>query len=206
MKKKLIVDILIFILMLLEFSRGYLSLILHELFGIILIILLVIHLILNKNYIKNIFKAKYNSKRIFMLIINILFMLFLGLSLIFGILSSEYILKFLNTKSMILIKLHKIFAYITLIILGLHIGMNFNSMFGKIEKRMNKILKYIINTIIIIYGIYSFIKLDIINHILGINDFSIFNANLILNIIRYLSIILTISLITNFIEKKNTSR
>ena len=72
MKKKLIVDIIMFILMLLEFSRLYTGALLHELIGIALLILIIIHLILNKNYLLNILKAKYNVRSIIMLITNIL--------------------------------------------------------------------------------------------------------------------------------------
>lgn len=75
MKKKLIIDILLFILMLLEFSKMYMLSILHEIIGIFLIILVIIHLILNKNYIKNIPKTKYNIRKMFILITNILFIL-----------------------------------------------------------------------------------------------------------------------------------
>ena len=99
--KKLIVDILLFILMILEFSRMYMPPIWHEIIGILLIVLIIIHLILNRNYIKNIFKGKYNLKRIIMLIINVLFMISFILSCIFGLLSSEELLKFLrNSKKL----------------------------------------------------------------------------------------------------------
>ena len=64
MKKKLIVDIIMFILMLLEFSRLFTGALLHELIGIALLILVIVHLILNKNYILNIRKAKYNKQNI----------------------------------------------------------------------------------------------------------------------------------------------
>lgn len=52
--KRLVVDILLFILMIFEFSRMYMPTILHEIIGILLLVLVVIHLILNRNYIKNI--------------------------------------------------------------------------------------------------------------------------------------------------------
>ena len=54
MKKKIIIDMLMFILILLEFSRGYMKPIYHEIIGILLFILVIIHLILNRNYIKSI--------------------------------------------------------------------------------------------------------------------------------------------------------
>lgn len=203
MKKKLIVDILMFILMILEFSRMYMEPIYHEILGIILLILVIIHLILNIRYIKNIPKGKYNLKRIIMVVINILFMILFLLSLIFGILSSQDLFTFMNVNNMKIVSLHKTLAYISLIILGLHLGINFNAMFGKISKLIkNNIILYIISLIIIGFGIYSCIHLDIGKHITGKYGFSIVTDNLFINIIEYLSIIMMITIITNFIYKR----
>lgn len=114
MKKKLIVDILMFILMLLEFSRMYMPTILHEIFGITLLLLVILHLILNKNYLKSIDKGKYNLKRTIMLITNILLIISFFLSILFGILSSQDLLKFMNIGNMNIISLHKTISYISL--------------------------------------------------------------------------------------------
>ncbi len=201
---KLIVDILMFILMLLEFSKVYMKPIFHEIFGIILVILIITHLFLNRNYIKNIFKGKYNLSRIIMLIINIGFFITFILSLIFGLLSSQELLKFLNIKNLTIISLHKILAYISLIFLGLHLGINFNAMFNKIK--INKIIKIILGIVFIIYGIYSFIKLDILKHITGTYGFSIVEGNIFINILRYFSIVMMLSIIMNFINNKIRSK
>ena len=201
MKKKLIVDILMFILMLLEFQRGYINTLYHEIFGIALLILVIIHLILNINFIKNLFKGKYNLKRIIILIINIGFLITFTLSMIFGILSSQDLLKFLSINSLKIIKLHKICSYITLIFMGLHLGINFNTMFGKINSHIkNKIIIYIIDIVIFLYGIYSFIDLKILKHITGTYGFSLYNKNIFINILQYLSIVMTISIIVNKIN------
>ncbi len=203
MKKKIIVDILMFILMLLEFSRNYMEPIYHEIFGIILLILVIIHLTLNMNYFKTLFKGNYNINRMIMLIINIGFFITFITSLILGVLSSQELLRFLNIGSLTIIKLHKILAYISLLFLGLHLGINFNAMFGKITK--HKIIFYILEVIISIYGIYSFIKLDIIKHITGTYGFSMIEGNIIINILRYFSIIMLFAFImynTNKLMKK----
>jgi len=196
MKKKIIVDILMFILMLLEFSRGYLPTILHEIFGICLSILVIIHLILNRNYFKNLFKVKYNIKMIIMLIINLGFFITFILSMIFGILSSQDLLTSLNIDNLNIVKLHKQLAYLSLIFMGLHLGINFNAMLGKINIK-NKIVKYIIEILIILFGIYSFINIDFIKHITGEFGFSVYDGNIFLNIIKYLSMILTMAIIAN---------
>lgn len=132
--KKLIVDILLFIFMNLEFSRMILNSNFHEIFGVILLILMIIHLYLNRNYLKKVFKGKYNSKRRVMLAVNISFIVAFVFSILFGILSSEDILSFLNVRSLVIIKLHKIFSYISLILVGLHLGVNLNIIIVKLKK------------------------------------------------------------------------
>lgn len=203
MKKKIIVDIAMFILMLLEFSKGYLNPMWHELFGIVLTILFIIHIVLNMNYVKNIPKGDYSAKRSTMLFLNFGFLITFLLSIILGLLSSQEILKFLNMNNYAIMKLHKLFSYFSLIFLGLHLGINFNAMFGKITKLIkSKTLSIIISIILIIYGMYSFIKLQIFEHIIGIYDFGIIDGNLFVNIIRYLSVVIMLSIIMNYIYGK----
>ena len=132
--KKIVVDILMFILMLLEFSRMYMSPLLHEIIGIILTILFITHIVLNRNYIKAIFKGKYTLSRTIIFIVNILFMISFVLTILFGILSSEELLKIFSIKNLNIIRLHKTISYINLIILGFHLGINFTSMLGKVTK------------------------------------------------------------------------
>lgn len=198
MTKKLIVDLLLFVFMILEFSRSYLSSWSHELFGILLLALMILHLYLNKNYLKNIFKGKYNSKRLIMAVVNISFAVAFSLSLIFGILSSEEILSFLNLRSSSIIKFHKTFSYISLVLVGLHLGLNLKVMLIKIQKLINNIIILnLIEIIIIAYGVFSFFKHDILKHISGYYDFAFSDCSFLVNFVRYASIILAISLITN---------
>ena len=203
MKKKLIIDILMFILMLLEFSRIYTGALIHEIIGIILLILVIIHLILNKNYIVNISKTKYKLNNVLMLVINALLICSFLLTIVFGILSSQETLTFLNIHNLIIVKLHKIFGNISLIIVTMHLGINFNAMFGKITKLIKYcIVNYILGIVIIIFGIYSSIKVDFIKHVIGEYGFSIKEGNIIINILEYLSIVMMITIIINFIYKR----
>ena len=203
MKKKLIVDISMFILMILEFSKVFTGPFIHELIGIILFILVITHLILNRSYILNITKAKYNTKNTIMLIINILLMVSFILTSIFGFLISQEILTFLNIHKLKIIKIHKVFGYISLIIMGMHLGINFNAMFGKLT---NKIKYPIINTClgvgIVSFGIYSFIKVDFWKRMTGTYGFSIKSGTIYMNILEYLSIIMMVTIIVNFIYKR----
>lgn len=63
-KAKMLVDILMLVIMLLEYSKLYTGQLLHEIFGIVLFILFVILNILNLNFYKNFFKWKYDNAKI----------------------------------------------------------------------------------------------------------------------------------------------
>ena len=199
--KKIIIDILMFILMLIEFSKVYLPPQIHEIVGICLLALVIAHLILNGKYIKAIPKGKYNLKRSSLLIINVAFMIVFFLTMIFGLLSSQEILTFLNIGSLTTVYLHKILAYICLILLGIHLGMNMNGLFRKVENKLPKTLTYFLYIIIVIFGIYSMLQVDFINHLTGNHGFSIVTGNILINTLEYLFIILMFSAIAHMILK-----
>ena len=190
--KKIVVDIMMFILMLLEYSRAYLPSEIHEIIGICLIILVLIHLILNRKYFKAIPKGKYPFKRSFMLIVNVLFIITFSATCITGLLSSQDILTVMNIGNLTTIYLHKIFAYASIIVLGMHLGVNLTKLFNKFENKL-------IYITIIILGAYSFIAVDFWNHLTGNYGFSLVTGNIIINTMEYLLIILMFSTITHLI-------
>jgi len=185
--KKIIVDILLFILIIIEYSRLYINPTVHEIIGIGLIILIILHIYLNRNYFKSIKKGKYNFKRSFKLVINITFLIVFILTCIFGILSSQ----FLSIGSLTTIYLHKIFAYLSVLLLGLHLSTNINPLMAKIP------YKKIIFPIFIIFGIYSLIHVDFWNHLTGRYGFSITTGNILINSIYYIGIVLMIIALVN---------
>lgn len=199
---KTFVDIALFILMILEFSKVYIPPIWHEVIGIMLLVLVIIHLVLNRNYFKAIFKGRYDLKRILMLSINIAFACSFGLSSIFGILSSQELFTFMNIGSLKIIVWHKILAYISLLCLGLHLGINFNVLVGKFEKIINKKILLLSKLAVIIGGIYSFIVLDFWNHMTGRYGFSVGGGNIFSNIFEYFCLTIGMAIMTNLIYKK----
>ncbi len=203
MKKKIIVDILMFIFMILEFSRGYFNTLYHEIFGVVLLFLMLIHLYLNRNYFKNIFKGRYSIERVVMLVINLLLVVTFVFSITFGILSSEDLFSVFNLRNMNIVKFHKIFSYLSLIIVGLHLGINLNTLLVKLKSKIkNNMALDIVGILIVLYGGYSFYKLDLIKHILGIYHFSLFDGNIFINSIRYISIVLGIAVIVYKLNRK----
>ena len=202
MPKKIIVDILMFVCMILEFSRWYMQPIYHEIIWITLLILVILHIWFNKEYLKNIFKWKYNLARSIMVGVNILFLVCFLLTIIFWILSSQNLLTFANIDSMSIIVLHKIFGYISLLFMWIHLWINIVWLTNKLSQKIwNKFVFYGIEILLIAYWIYVWIQLDIRNHLTWKYWFSVIDGNIWINILNYLAVVVMITLVMNEIYK-----
>ena len=198
MIKKIIVDILMFICMIMEFPRWYMPPIYHEIIWIILLILVILHLWFNREYFKNLTKWKYNLSRWIMVIVNISFFISFFLTIIFWVLSSQNLLTFANIHSLKLVELHKIFGYISLILMAFHLWINISWWMMKLEKKINnQIVFYTVKLILVWYWIYAFIKLNIWDHLIWRYGFSVLDWNIAINILNYLAVVIMITLIVN---------
>ena len=130
--KKIAVDILMFVVIVLEFAS--LPIMLHQALGIGLIFLVALHVKFNKNYFKAIFKGKYNFKRAADLIINIGLMISLAVTIISGIFTSIRSLKHIRIRNMKMSHIHKYSAVVSLIFLGLHLFTTRKKLMRQIKK------------------------------------------------------------------------
>lgn len=203
---KIIVDILMFIIILLEFSKLYTGQLWHEVFGIILFILFVIHNILNISFYKNILRGKYTILRTISTIVNIMFLKCMLLTIILGIPISSEIFKGLNlNENMTIRKLHTVLGYWNIVLLGIHLGFHFKIIFAKLknmikDKKTIKFLFYIIELIIIIFGIKTMVDMNFGAYLLGKSSFAI-PTNIVLSLFNNFIVVLSISIFIYNIEK-----
>lgn len=130
--KKIIVDILMGLAIILEFVS--LPILIHEIIGIGLIFLIILHIKFNKNYFKAIPKGKYNLKRTIDLIINIGLLISLSITIISGILSSMKSFKGLKIGNQKMSHIHKSSSILSLIFLGLHLLTTRKKLLREIKK------------------------------------------------------------------------
>ena len=203
---KIIVDVLMLIIMLLEFSKLYTGGVLHEVFGITLFILLVIHNILNISFYKNILKGKYTILRTISTIVNIMFLICMLLIIILGIPISSELFKGLNLNgNMTTRKLHTILGYWNLILLGIHLGFHFKVIFAKLknknkDKKVIMFLFYIVELIVVIFGIKTMIDINLGAYLIGKSSFAI-PTHIILSLLNNFIIVTSISIFIYNIEK-----
>ena len=134
----------------------------HEILGIAIVILLLIHIFLNWNWVKQITRnfKKVNIKVKVMYIVNICIMsIYLG-AIMFGIIISNELFRFKTSSNIYLILIHMLLGRLAIIIMFIHIGMHYDKIFINIKRKKYKYLLYSIYIIIaVLVSIYSVYKL-----------------------------------------------
>lgn len=125
----------------------------HEIFGMIIILLIVFHLILNFKWIKNITKnlAGVKSKTKIVYIVDALTFLSYFVTIVIGVLISISIFNFKTSYNPYLMLIHHIIGRLSLTLMLVHLGFHLNRMITKITK--NEIVKGIIYIIYIMLSI-----------------------------------------------------
>ena len=132
--KKIIVDILMGIAIVLEFIS--LPILAHEAVGIALLVLIALHLKSHEKYFKAITKGKYTLKRTKDLIINIGLLISLLVTIISGICTAQKSLKNIRIGGQKVSSIHKASSIISLVFLGLHL-LNSSKRLSKEVKKLN---------------------------------------------------------------------
>lgn len=216
MKKKLqiIVDIALIIMLFLLMLHSKIGILTHEILGISLISLFIIHHIMNKHFYKNIFKNRYNKLRLFYLVIDILMIIMMLVMIVSTFLISQKIFVSFKLGNDYLGRiLHIISSYSLYILCGLHLGLHYNSII-KLKKEDKKILNIFLTIIACVFGINGFIKRKFMSKLsLSILYPIHYDESIITWIIDYISIfimfliigygIYKIALVKNRKEEKN---
>jgi len=196
---KMIIDIAMLVIMLLEYSKVYTGQFMHEIFGIILFILFTSHNILNINFYKGLMKGKYTIRRSITVFSDIVFLICMLMTIILGIPISREVFKNLNLNgNMTIRKLHTIFGYWGLIFLSFHIGLHLKMIISKVKSKLkeNKNVRYvalIVELLIIVIGIKFTLDINLLDHLIGKSSFASNEGNIFMQLIKNFIIILSIS-------------
>lgn len=209
---KIIVDIAMTVLLIMQMAYIFLGQELHEWTGILLFVLFVIHHGLNINWIKNISKGRYSLRRMFLTVINsMIFLAMIGL-ITSGITMSQFAAQNLDLGLSMSIarKIHIVSSYSGYILMSIHIGLHlsFISRIKKIinKKNNNKAMDYVLkftSIALVIYGLYSLVKHDLFSYVFLRKEFVFFNMSqpVVLFILDYIAIMGFWVIITKYFEK-----
>lgn len=209
-KLKITIDILMTIVFILLMCNQVTGIFAHEILGISVVILFVIHQILNINYYKNLFRGKYNKLRIAYVIINSLLLIMIIIMIISALLISRHTLKFLNLSNDSLGRaLHIVSTHIIYMLIGVHIGLHYNLII-KTKKENQIILNVFMLLYASIFGIQGFIKKEFMKKLTLQNLYPIHSEdNIIMIFIDYIGILVMFIMIGygiyNLLKVKGTS-
>lgn len=164
----------------------------HEVIGIIMFCIFIVHHILNFGWIKNLFKGKYTLRRSIGTVVNILvFLCMIGL-MYSSIVISKYVFIFINIGGAGTARtIHLLCAYWGLVLMSVHFGMHISQIARrlKLKGKLYNVLAVAFKIISAI-GIYAFIKLKYTDFLFGRVQFLFLDtsATVLMKIFQYLSV------------------
>jgi hypothetical protein len=204
---KMILDIIMIVLMLLEFSAQFTGNIIHEIIGIILAVLFIIHNLLNYKWYTSLFKGKYNFNRVMTIIINLLLFISMIIVISSSIPISRTVFNFLSLNGNMSIRsIHTASAYWSLVFMAIHLGMHFNLISGIIKNKTTgkiiRLIKYIIEILIVLLGIKVFIQFNIWQQMTAYYTFGMWQEGTIINnLFNNCMLVFAIAIITHNLLK-----
>ena len=168
---KTINRILLVLSLIVLFASGYTSnntiKLIHEWAGIVFIVVVLLHLILNRQWFKTLLKGKYNTNRFVILVVDLALIILLILITLSSIVISRYLLRFMNChilSSVLARRFHLSLTAWLFVICGFHNGLHVNT------SKMNKIT-IILNYIFVIIGALIFINFKFYNDLFLVNEY-----------------------------------
>lgn len=136
---KIAVDIAMTVVLLLLMTYELIGQVSHELLGIIMFVLFILHHILNSRWTKNLIKGKFTALRTQQTVLVVLVLFSMAGSIFSGVMLSHHIFSFLPSGNGLSFarNLHMLSAYWGFVFMSLHLGFHWNMMMGT-AKRLTK--------------------------------------------------------------------
>ncbi|OUN91241.1 DUF4405 domain-containing protein [Blautia sp. An46] len=155
----------------------------HEWIGAGMFLLFILHHILNRKWTGNLTKGRYKPLRIIQTILVMLILICILGSMASGIILSRHVFAFLKIRDLSAPArvIHMTCAYWGFVLMSLHLGIHWGMMMGmagKIFPKPSKARNWILRLAgigIAGYGIYAFIKRDILSYLLMQVQYVFFN-------------------------------
>lgn len=183
-KIKIVVDMGMIILVLLQMAYHLIGDSLHRWLGIMLFVLMILHNILDRKWYLGLFKGKYTLMRFFRTAINILLLAsFLCVAVSAVFLSSTLSSLFHLKAAMLGRRMHMVFTTWSFVLMSAHVGLHWNMMIAMMNKKIIKqrhrycVVAKFSTLLIVVYGLYAFLSRELPQRMFLRNEYSFFNYN-----------------------------
>lgn len=151
-KLKIVIDILLFIATVLLFEIELIGNLNHEILGIALSILIIVHIALNFKWVKQVTKNLKNVKikTKIMYVTNIFTLLIYLGAIACGILISDQLFKFHMSSNLYIVLAHLILGRLAISIMLVHLGLHLDRILAKIKSKKIKTIIYVFYAIMMV--------------------------------------------------------
>lgn len=176
---KIVIDIMLITALLLSMAYLLIGIDNHEIVGTVFFLLFIVHIILNRRWFSSIFKGKYSAVRILRTGINLMSVVMMAGLIISGLIFATYTPSFIKTAGSIDMarQLHMITSYWSFVLLSVHLGMNLSVVSNAVKA--NYIFKEffrLIGIVLACYGVYAFMKHDLLMYMFLQQEFVFFDT------------------------------
>ncbi|MCC5465127.1 DUF4405 domain-containing protein [Pelosinus baikalensis] len=196
---KMVIDLVMTILMLVLMACRLTGNTIHELLGVSLFILFIVHNILNWGWYKTLLKGRYNTLRVLHTAVNILLLAAMLALMISGVMFSRTVFAFMDLNGGLFArKLHMLSTYWGFILISVHLGMHWGVIMDTARKLANitapnrnrTFTLRIMAVLITVYGVYASFNRDVGSKLIlyYTYDFWNFDQSLVFFSVDYLSI------------------
>ncbi|MEH7416557.1 DUF4405 domain-containing protein [Neobacillus drentensis] len=167
---KLVNDVVMTVLMLIAMAYYITGNTIHELVGVVVLLLFILHNLLNGRWYKVILKGGHHLRRQLQIVINLLFLVTMAVMMISAVLISSDLFPYIPINNdMMLRQLHAQTAYLGFIIMAVHVGFSWNIIINSVRRmtgitgtsRFRTIGLRILAVLIVAYGVHASFKREI---------------------------------------------
>lgn len=179
-KERMVIDAGMTILLPLLMAYSLIGETFHEIAGMVLFLLFILHNWLNRGFWKALFKGRYNFQRAVRTLINTALFIILIVQTLSGIVISNHFHVLLPVSGMVSIsrQAHLALAYWGFILMSLHGGMHIDMMFrgrNKDAEKPRRLIPFAEMAVAGVYGAWVFLKRDFPSYMFLHNEFVFFN-------------------------------
>ena len=167
---KLAIDLFMTVLMMESMAYRLTGNTIHELLGVALLALFIVHNILNRRWYRTVLKRKHNVRRVLNTAINMLLLVMMLMLMVSSVLISRSVFAFIPVDGgLIARQIHTLVTYWGFILISIHLGMHWRMIIGLIRKTLripylNRRCTFAVRAtavLIAVYGVYAFFARDV---------------------------------------------
>lgn len=209
---KLAIDLFMTVLMLAAMAYHLTGNTIHELLGVSLLALFIVHNILNRRWYQTVLKRKPNARRVLNTAVNMLLLVMVLMLMVSSVLISRNVFAFIPVDGgLIARQMHILATYWGFILISIHIGMHWRMIIGMVRKipgipspnRGRKFVVRVMAMLIAVYGVYAFVARDVGSKLILYYTYSYWNfdESAIFFFMDYISIMGVYICVTYYILK-----